>query len=409
MRSARAEPCLPRRGPGAVGGTVLLVLLLVALPAVPAAAAPSVVWTRGIDGVGEDDDVRGVALDAAGNVYVAGSLDTEQGTSGPFAMLRRYSPSGTLRWQRLYEGPEALAYGRGVAVDGHGRAYLVGETTAPPGAPAFILLKYSPSGTRLWARYVEGVAGRGVAVGAGRVVAVGARSTANRGYDVWVRAYTPAGTRLWTRSYDGPAGDDDLGLAVAVGADGSVYVVGSVATSTSPWNEDMFIRRYGPDGTVAWTRLLRDAANDFDDAQAAAVSGRALYVGGIVDGSEGGPTFGDAWLRRLSTATGATVWTRRWGGGAGGNDDVAGLAVDGRGRVYAVGTQVETGIEGNANIFLRSYTAAGILRWKRAYDGGADDYGTAVAVGGADLVAGGYRWAGATGLDGWVRRYTGIG
>lgn len=276
-----------------------MVLLLVTLPAIPAAAAPSVVWTRGIDGTGEDDDVRGVALDTAGNVYAASSLDAAAGDAGPSAMLRRYSPAGALRWEGLYGGPEGVAYGRGVAVDGRGRAYLVGETTAPPDAPALILLKYSRSGARLWARYVEGVLGRGVAVGAGLVVAVGARSTASRGYDVWIRAYTPAGTRLWTRSYDGPASADDFGLGVAVGADGSVYVVGSAATSTSPWNEDMFIRRYGPDGTVVWTRLLRDAANDFDVAQAVAVSGSALYVGGIVDGSEGGPDFGDAWLRRL--------------------------------------------------------------------------------------------------------------
>ncbi len=370
-----------------------------------AAAAPPVVWTRQIDGAGEDDGVFGVALDGQGTVYAAGSLGSEAPQGGPVAILRRYSRQGTLRWQRTYEGPEAKAYGRGVAVDGRGRPYLWVETTAPRGAEASLLAAYTAAGERRWSRYLEGVRAHAAAVGGGRVAVVGGRSTAGRGHDGWVGVYTLSGRRLWTRTYDGPAGDDDWALGVAVAGEGSVYVVGSVATTTSPWNEDVFLRRYGPRGAVVWTRVLADAANDFDYAKAAAVLGGALYVGGIVDGHEGGPAFGDAWLARVRTTTGSTVWTRRWGGGAGLNDDVAGVAVDEAGVVYALGTQVEPGIEGNANIFLRAYSGAGRLLWRTGYDGGADDQGTSVAAQGGLVAAGGYRWAGATSLDGWVRLY----
>jgi hypothetical protein len=406
--AARGTEARGRRLLRGLGGAAGALLLLTSLTlAGVTAAAPRVVWTRSIDGAGEDDSVYGVAFDGSGSVYVAGCLDPDPNGGGPFAMLRRYTASGVLQWEDRYEGPEARACGRGVAVDTGGRAYLVGEVTGPRETPASILLAYSPSGRRLWARYVEGVVGRGLAVGGRRLAVVGARSGAGRGYEAWVGVYTLRGRAVWTRSFGGPAGKDDFALGVAVGADGSLYVAGYLTTSASPWNEDLFVRRYSSHGSLIWTRLPRDQAGDYDHAQAVAVRGRFLYVGGIVDGSEGGPRFGDAWLRRLTTG-GRAVWTRRWGGSAGLNDDVAGVAVDADGNVYAAGDQVDKGIEGNGNLFLRSYSPAGELRWRLRYDGGADDYGTSVAVQDSRLAVGAYRWAGATSLDGWVRVYAGL-
>jgi hypothetical protein len=61
----------------------------------------------------------GVAVDAAGDVVVAGSL-------GPDLVARKYSPAGTLVWQRRL----AAARGSAVAIDARGDVLVCGAVTA---------------------------------------------------------------------------------------------------------------------------------------------------------------------------------------------------------------------------------------------------------------------------------------
>jgi hypothetical protein len=60
----------------------------------------------------------GVAVDAAGDVVVAGSLGAE-------LVVRKYTPAGALVWQRRL----AAARGNAVAIDGHGNVLVCGAIT----------------------------------------------------------------------------------------------------------------------------------------------------------------------------------------------------------------------------------------------------------------------------------------
>lgn len=60
----------------------------------------------------------GVAVDAAGNVVVAGSL-------GADLIVRKYTPAGALVWERKL----AAAHGNAVAIDGHGNVLVCGAIT----------------------------------------------------------------------------------------------------------------------------------------------------------------------------------------------------------------------------------------------------------------------------------------
>jgi hypothetical protein len=60
----------------------------------------------------------GIAVDAAGNVVVAGSL-------GADLVARKYTPTGALVWQRRL----ASARGNAVAIDGHGNVLVCGAVT----------------------------------------------------------------------------------------------------------------------------------------------------------------------------------------------------------------------------------------------------------------------------------------
>jgi len=70
----------------------------------------------------------GVAIDAAGDVVVAGSL-------GADLVVRKYSPAGALIWQRIVDG----ASGQAVAIDGHGRILVCGATTKGGASDGLIL------------------------------------------------------------------------------------------------------------------------------------------------------------------------------------------------------------------------------------------------------------------------------
>jgi hypothetical protein len=60
----------------------------------------------------------GVAVDAAGNAVVAGSLGTD-------LVVRKYTPAGAVMWQRKL----AAARGNAVAIDGHGNVLVCGAIT----------------------------------------------------------------------------------------------------------------------------------------------------------------------------------------------------------------------------------------------------------------------------------------
>ena len=64
----------------------------------------------------------GVSHDPNGNVFTAGA--TEQETGPARAFIAKYSPTGTLLWQKLFDSEQNLS-GWGMAVDATGHAYAV--------------------------------------------------------------------------------------------------------------------------------------------------------------------------------------------------------------------------------------------------------------------------------------------
>jgi chitodextrinase len=111
-------------------------------------------WSR-FFGTATNDVASGLAVDGSGNVYITGNsdgaLDGEINAGGHDLFLVKYNTSGTRQWTRLL-GTASGEYGRSVAVDGSGNAYLTGHTsgnldgaTNNGGNDAY-LVKYDTSG-----------------------------------------------------------------------------------------------------------------------------------------------------------------------------------------------------------------------------------------------------------------------
>src|SRR6266571_4709888 len=304
----------------------------------------------------------------------------------------------------LFLDPVVLAYcgyiggslgdiGNGIAVDGSGNAYVTGQVVSTEasfpvavgpdltyhgGTTDAFVAKVNPAGTALvYCGYIGGSAsdyGTGVAVdGSGNAyvtgytdsttgfpLAVGPDLTYNGGFmgDAFVTKVNAAGTALVYSGYIGGSGDD-LGQGVAVDGSGNAYVTG-YTTST----EATFPVIGGPS-------LTYNGGNDAFVAKVNA-AGTALVYCGYIGGS------------------GAEI----------GN----GVAVDGSGNAYVVGSTTSTEATfpvtvgpdltyngGIRDAFVAEVNAAGTALVYAGYIGGSGDdvaYGVAVDSAGNAYVVG---------------------
>lgn len=201
----------------------------------------------------------------------------------------------------------------------------------------------------------------------------------------------------------------DGASAVAVGPDGSLFVAGTTdstdfpgATAT-PRGWDVFVMKLSPDGTqVRWTRLLGGTGYDSASAMEVAQDG-SVYVAGETTSRDfpvqGVAVFGrapggerDGFLFRLD-ANGGLAWSEYVGGS--GDDSVADLQIDGRGRIVLVGTSTSCDLptyelsyrptnpmcgRGQPDAFVLRFWNDGALNRGTFFGGAEADFGYGVAV-----------------------------
>ncbi|MGO9108577.1 MAG: SBBP repeat-containing protein, partial [Thermoguttaceae bacterium] len=99
----------------------------------------SLTWNTFLGGSGTDEG-RGIAVDGSGNVYVAGYSNATWGTpvraysSGYDAFAAELSSSGSLTWN-TFLGGSGTDTGYGIAVNAYGNLYVAGSSTATWGSP----------------------------------------------------------------------------------------------------------------------------------------------------------------------------------------------------------------------------------------------------------------------------------
>ncbi len=297
-------------------------------------------WVRQFGTAGADW-ASAVAVGQDGAIYVAGSLDntsTEALHSNAHPFLARFDPSGHRSWlERL--GGSAEGQAQAVAVDSAGDVYVAGGTSgAFPGqrnAGGFdvFLAKYSPTGTLSWARQFGGANrdfGMGVAVGPdGAVYLTGNAQMFNAGIIMgFLAKYDASGNRAWLV----PAGDrGNTAFGVTVGPHGGVFVTGMAGGGAT---SQAIVVAFNSDGQHRWTRKL----GSYAEGLAIASDARGdVIVGGATRGTFAGQTSAgnfDGFAAKLG-ADGSTSWLRQFGSSL--NDMVTGVSSDGTGGVIVAG------------------------------------------------------------------------
>ena len=212
-------------------------------------------------------------------------------------------------------------------------------------------------------------------------------------------APTP-GKHIWSMRF----GDaiDQSGNALAIDASGNTIIAGNFIgtidfgggplTSSSSQMADIYIAKFGPDGSHIWSKRFGDNEAQYVGGIAADPSGNAIITGvfrGVIDFG-GGPlesasVYEDVYVAKFGPG-GGHLWSRRFGDG----NSQAGSAVttDPWGNVFLVGefkgainfggnSLINTG---DKDIFVAKFTAGGVYRWSKQYGNPYEQYPSDVAA-----------------------------
>jgi hypothetical protein len=337
-------------------------------------------WVRRADGWGHDEDVaNAVAVDRAGNVIVTGFTTNLSGNINIATI--KYDPNGNLVYVKEFDGADHLDdRGFALALDTAGNAYVAGYITTADNGRDWMIIKYMPNGDTAWTRSADGWGEAddviyGVALDdSGNVIATGYTTNLGGNINIGTIKSDPDGNVVYVKEYDGPTHNGDAAIAVAVDAAGNAYVTGASMGATS---NDYVTVKYLPSGDTAWARRYNGTANGDDFAYAIALdaAGNALVTGSSV-----GAGSGTDWLTIKYLPNGDTAWTRRANGWANASDESYSVAVSRSGDVFVTGFTMSLG--SNINYGTIMYRPDGSLGWVKEYDGPAadQDYASSVAV-----------------------------
>ena len=376
--------------------------------------------------------VGGLALDDAGNAYLAGHFSNKAtlgakklyAAGGTDLYLAKVDPGGKLLWAREYGGANTDQL-LGLARDKAGALYLTGRyykqttlgkiTLTTAGKYEVYVARLSASGDVTWAVSAGGSGedwGRSVAADGkgGCVVAghftgqakFGGHSLSSAGSsDGFVARLDSAGKFSWAHRVGGPKADQ----AHAVGLDGAgnSYLLGhyigsatlgglKLSSANGSSKSDLLLARLGPGGKASWLKSAGGAGRD--EGRALAVNAQGLchltgsfekvaWFGAHKVGSEGA---GDVFIARYD-ASGKALWATAGGGSSA--DNGVGLALDQQGRAYVTGEFLSSSVSfgqtkltrlGNEDVFVAGLDPTGKPSWARSAGGIGMDWGTRVAV-----------------------------
>ncbi|MBL7891305.1 MAG: hypothetical protein JNL63_01645, partial [Bacteroidia bacterium] len=289
-------------------------------------------WATYYGGSSSQDDGMDIATDAAGNILMSGNVSAtanipigasagntvHQNVSGGGndAFLLKLDPSGTRLWATYYGGASAED-GQSVATDGI-NVYLFGRTTSINGISAgasfqpalngtlndVYLVKFTPTGARIWGTYVggsNGDASGSVACdpGTGNIYIIGTTGSVDfpvfagyqmtnaGGVDAFLFKFSPAGARIWATYYGG-LGSENAMFGLAVDGFGNVIVAGQTSSTSGistigayqavygGSNCDLFVVKFNSSGTPQWGTYL--GGNQGAGAQSEWIGGLAVDV-----------------------------------------------------------------------------------------------------------------------------------
>ncbi len=378
-------------------------------------------WAKNAVGTGtSSEEGQGVAIDANGNVYSIGYFNGPSLTFGTTVLtnagatdlfLTKYDALGNLLWAKKAGGSNS-DYAAGIAIDAAGDIYITGGFFSPTitfgstiltnasnngGSLDLFVAKYNPSGTVLWATSAGGALnelGSHLTIDTGGNVYIsgyfysttfsfGTSTLTNAGgQDILLLKMDASGNKIWAKGAGGI--NDDFSYGISSDATGNIFITGTFRsnslsfgsiTLTKNFPAAMFIAKYDATGSVLWAKKAGTLYLEFGYGVATDAAGNVFATGFF---SSPTITFGSFTLTNYSTnngddiylvkydGAGTVLWAKSIGGAS--QDMGYALATNAAGDVYLGGRFQSPSIVvgndtllnfGSTDILIAKYDAAG--------------------------------------------------
>lgn len=336
------------------------------------------VWIRTLDGTssGSPDEAYGVAIDAAGNIFVGGYVKNLS-VSYDYCVAK-YNQSGTLLWMNTYNYPIANESDKAVslALDQQGNVYLTGKSDNDPSINSnvdFLTVKWNTNGIFQWAQRYNGI-GNGTDLANKIVVApsgncyVAGKTYNGTNSDYLLIKYNPAGSQQWIYTYDG-SGQDEINALVLDNAE-NCYITGFSETSQGV-DTNMVTIKVNASGNEQWVRILNGASNGTDVGTSIAIdTNQNIVVCGTTDSDASATTLNnDVWVVKYDPA-GTAVWTMTYDDNANSDDKAGEIGVDNQNNIFVTAQSNQSGAPSiNYDYVTIKYLPSGIQDSVLVYDG----------------------------------------
>ena len=339
----------------------------------------------------ESDEVRAVAVDSSGNIFVTGyftyDVDFDPGAGSDIvrsesqydAFLLKLDPSGNYQWVQTWQSCDRQS-GAGIAIDPFGNIFISGsfsfEADFDPGP------------------------GTDIHVGVG-------------GSDIYVTKFDSSGNWKWARTWGGDR--SDFCWAVDVDSNGNCYIGGEFTTEidldpgpgtdirfATNWDTEAFICKLDQSGDLVWGGIIGGDGGESLKDIAVNNNGDVFFTGKFGNQADFDPGTGvhyiqangraDAYLCKLDSS-GNFQWVTGWGGTVRVRDDQGfAIALDPSGDIYVAGQiwypaglnvlgLFHIGAEAQSDAFLYKFDSSGTEQWNRIWGAGRNEYASDVCIG----------------------------
>jgi hypothetical protein len=303
--------------------------------------------------------VNDLAIDASGNIYMAGSFQNTcnfSGTSKTSAgnsdlYVCKYSPTGTVLWIYTASGCIQDDFANAITIDATGNVYVAGTY--------------------------------GGAINFGGVAKTNAGN-----FDAFLLKLNAAGVQQWIQTGGGSGYDQAAELATD--ASGNIYIIGNMegsvtfgaltANSISGF-ADFFLIKYNTAGTIQYIKNGFSSGDDYGTALIVDNTGNVIIFGNYYQSGQ----YGYFLCKYDNSLSNTLLWTLS--STPGDYLSAAGIATNGLGDLYltgsfntslTIGTTVLTST-GSADIYFIKYDTNGNLLFAKSFGGPGYDSGDDIA------------------------------